>query len=98
MSENNPRIKFLDGSRRLVVRMLTKDDAGAYSCVLKNDAGEITRSCNLTVKGNYLKCLFCTRGSSHRGLGIHMPVRTMDSCGTSGGYEGVNTFLLSKSN
>ena len=53
MNENNARIKFLDGSRRLVVRLLTQDDAGTYSCVLKNDAGENTRSCNLIVKGNY---------------------------------------------
>ena len=97
MNENNPRYKFLDGSRRLVVRMLTQDDAGTYSCVLKNDAGEITKSCNLTVKGNYLKSLFCTRGSSYRGLSIHIPGWTIGSGGARGGYEGVNTLPLSKS-
>ena len=48
---NNPRVSHLNGNRRLVVRNLATDDAGVYTCVARNQHGEVSRSSTVVVQG-----------------------------------------------
>ena len=53
ISGNNPRILCLNGNRRLLVRILTADDAGVYTCIARNQHGEVSRSCDVIVRGMF---------------------------------------------
>lgn len=52
ISGNNPRISCVDGNRRLLIRNLTVQDAGVYTCVVRNQHGEVSRSSRVVVQAN----------------------------------------------
>ncbi len=58
-STNRTRVKLLDGNLRLRIRRLNFEDAGVYSCIVKNEAGEIEKSCTLTVESRYIFTFNC---------------------------------------
>ena len=62
ISGNNPRISCVDGNRRLLIRNLTVQDAGVYTCVVRNQHGEVSRSSRVVVQGikNFLHMNFYT--------------------------------------
>ena len=53
LDRSSPRIKFLDGDRRLMIRRLRLVDTGIYSCLIKNECGEKIRSCELNVASKF---------------------------------------------
>eukprot|EP00794_Sanderia_malayensis_P017252 gene17252-18977_t len=53
-NRHTQQIKFTDDNQKLHIRYLKLDDAGIYTCIAKNEFGQVEKSCTLVVERNPL--------------------------------------------